>query len=117
MRRNRLAWAVVLVAASAVAGGCANTDHTGHARHSDVLGMQCPKCETVWIGPHQLGPGGGAKAQPLHYDRERVCPDCDVMARSYFEGGGKVLHDCPTCKVTPRVIRPVTPTHPKGTHI
>jgi hypothetical protein len=39
------------------------------------------------------------------------------MARSYFEGGGKVLHDCPTCKVTPRVIRPVTPTHPKGTHI
>jgi len=39
------------------------------------------------------------------------------MAKAYFKDGEKVLHNCPTCNVTPRPARPLTPTHPKGTHI
>ena len=105
----------VVAAAALYIGGCAAA---GGQRHDDVMGMACPKCETVWVGPHRSGSGaGGSKLQTLHWGRQAVCPDCDVMARAYFKDGAKVLHDCPTCKVTPRPATRYTPTHPKGTHI
>lgn len=104
------------MAATLFAAGCASTDHSGHGRHADVVGMECPKCEAVWIGPH-APVGASAKSQTLHWGREAVCPDCDAMAKAYFKDGEKVLHNCPTCGVTPRPAKRYTPTHPKGTHI
>ena len=77
--------------------------------------MMCPKCETVWVGPHVTGQG--TKAQAYHWGREAVCPDCESMAESYAKTGDvTMLHECPTCKVTPQPATPITPTHPKGTH-
>ena len=113
-RKLFIAGAAVLAAASLGLGGCA-TGNAGHERHSDVSGMMCPKCETVWVGPHTTG-AGGSKVQALHWGREMVCPDCDAMAAAYFKDGAKVLHDCPTCNVTPQPATPYTPTHAKGTH-
>ena len=101
--------------AAGVLAGCAAADHTGHGRHSAVSGMACPKCETVWVRRGGSSPGG-SKIQRLHWGRQMACPDCDVMAKAYFKDGEKVLHNCPTCNVTPRPATTVTPTHPKGTH-
>jgi hypothetical protein len=107
----------VLTAAAVLwLGGCAATNDAGDGRHSDVSGMMCPKCETVWVAPRTTG-SGSPKVQAMHWGREMVCPDCDAMAASYFKDGQKVLHDCPTCNVTPRPAKPYTPSHPKGTHI
>lgn len=110
---------LVAAAATTLLGGCAaGNGHDGHGRHSDVSGMMCPKCETVWLAP-KTSPGGSPKVQAMQWGRQMVCPDCDAMAKAYFKDGQKVLHDCPTCKVTPRPASPVrpTPAHPKGTHI
>ena len=107
--------AILVAAATLLAGGCAASDHSGHGRHADVPGMVCPKCETVWVGPQITGQG--TKVQAYQWGREAVCPDCDAMAHSYFKDGENVLHECPTCKVTPRRATPYTPSHPKGTHI
>ena len=116
MKRNAVAsfGAILVAAATGLLGGCASSDHSGHARHASSQGMMCPKCETVWIGPEIKGQG--TKVQAYQWGREAVCPDCDVMAQAYFKDGEKVLHDCPTCKVKPRPATPYTPTHPKGTH-
>ena len=108
---------MIATVATTLLGGCAaNNTHEGHGRHGDVVGMTCPKCETTWVGP-RAPVGASSKTQTLHWGREAVCPDCDTMAKAYFKDGEKVLHDCPTCKVTPRPAKPLTPTHPKGTHI
>jgi hypothetical protein len=107
-----------VLAAALALGGCASDNggaDAGHARHSDVMGMTCPKCETTWVGPHAQA--GGSKIQALHWGREAVCPDCDAMARAYMKDGQKVLHNCPTCNVTPQPATPVTPMERKGTHI
>ena len=96
-------------------GGCAATNDSGQGRHSDVSGMMCPKCETVWVAPRTSG-SASPKVEALHWGRETVCPDCDAMAVSYFKGGQQMLHDCPMCGETPPPASPYTPTHPKGTH-
>jgi hypothetical protein len=96
-------------------GGCAASNHEGKARHADVAGMMCPKCETVWTGPRLTGQG--TKMEAYHWGREAVCPDCNAMAESYFKGGEKMLHDCPTCKVTPRPATRLDPSKKMGTHI
>lgn len=106
----------LLAAATLFVGGCASAGNGGGQRHSNVMGMACPKCETVWVHDTRSSPGG-SKIQRLQWGREMECPDCDAMAKAYFKDGEKVLHDCPTCKVTPRpATRVPTPTHPKGTH-
>jgi hypothetical protein len=103
------------LAAGACVAGCASNDHAGHQHHEAMMGMACPKCETTWVGPHAQA-GGSPKTQALHWGRGEVCPDCDAMAEAYFKDGEKVLHNCPTCNVTPRATTPYTPSHPKGTH-
>lgn len=112
----RIGGPLAAVVAALAVGGCASSNGAGDARHSHVSGMTCPKCETVWVRT-QGGSAGGSKTQVMQWGREMVCPDCDAMAEAYFQDGEKVLHNCPTCKVTPRPARKVTtPTHPKGTH-
>lgn len=96
-------------------GGCAAGNHSGHDRHSPVMGMTCPKCETTWVGPHAMG-SGSPRVTALHWGREEVCPDCDAMARAYFKDGETVLHNCPMCNVRPVPATRYTPSHPKGTH-
>ena len=63
----------------------------------------CPKCETVWVRErNRYGPRNVIR---LGYSRETTCPDCDAMARSRLLEDGKVmLHECPTCKITPKPI-------------
>ena len=115
--KRTIAWLLGgAMAAGACVGGCASSDHSGHGRHDAIAGMTCPKCETTWVGPHG-GVGASSKSHALHWGREEVCPDCDAMAEAYFKDGEKVLHNCPTCKVTPRPATPYVPAHPKGTHI
>ena len=115
MRRKLLTGGGAFVTAALLLAGCASKNHGGHEHHGAVMGMTCPKCETTWVGPHGVG-GGSPKVQALHWGRQEVCPDCDAMAQSYFKDGEKVLHNCPTCNVTPQPARPLSPTHPKGTH-
>ena len=99
-----------------VAAGCASGKG---GNGNDALasgGMMCPKCETVWVSKVV---GQGTKVQRLAYDRKMTCPECDAMAKSQLTGDGKVmLHECPTCKVTPRPVspNPAPLSHPKGTH-
>jgi hypothetical protein len=104
-----------LLAATLLVSGCAADNHAGQDRHSAVMGMTCPKCETTWVGPHATG-GGSPKVQALHWGRQEVCPDCDATARAYLKDGQAVPHNCPTCGVTMVPATPYTPTHPKGTH-
>lgn len=113
----RVTGIVATVAAGLVVGGCTSDNHGGHGRHPHIAGMACPRCETVWVHDTRSS-AGGRNIHAMRWGREMVCPDCDAMAEAYFEDGEKVLHDCPTCKVTPRPAstRPLTPTHPKGTH-
>ena len=107
---------VVAAAAVLFLGGCAANG--GHRPHSYMQGMTCPKCETVWVAP-KPGPGANPKIQAMQWGRETACPDCDAMAKAYFKDGEPVLHECPTCKVTPLPAKSVgqTPTRPQGTHI
>ena len=115
-RFTRLCGTVAAAGAALFVVGCATDNHAGHGHHSDVSGMACPKCETVWV-QRQGASAGSSKVQAMQWGRQMSCPDCDAMAEAYFKDGEKVLHDCPTCKVTPRPARKVTqPTHPKGTH-
>jgi len=102
----------VAVLAGLFAAGCAANDKSGgtvpHADH----GVLCPTCETVWITDTV---GQGTKAQRLTTEKRMTCPDCEKMAQAYLEGDKTVLHNCPTCKVSPQpMIKGAEPTHPKG---
>ncbi len=101
--------------AALVAAGCASGNGGSDGGSSASGGMMCPKCETVWVSETV---GQGTKVQRLAYDRKMTCPDCDAMAKSQLMGDGKVmLHECATCKVTPKALSPSPElTHPKGTH-
>ena len=116
MKRATILVTGLLASAVAAVGGCAsNNNGGGHAGHSADSGMMCPTCETVWVAPKGSG-SANPRVQAMTWGRGMVCPDCDAMAKAYFQDGQKVLHDCPSCKVTPRPTTPITPTHPKGTH-
>ena len=115
MKRATMLLTGLFASAVVAIGGCASNNGGGHAGHSDSSGMMCPKCETVWVAPTGTR-AASSKVQALTWGRGMVCPDCDAMAKAYFKDGQTVLHDCPSCKVTPRPTTPHTPTHPKGTH-
>lgn len=85
--------------------GCSSSQKTGTAKtDTGMNGMMCPKCETVWVSEKK---GSYSKVSRLAYNREMTCPDCDAMAESQLLEDGKVqLHDCPSCKVTPKPIKP-----------
>ena len=92
--------------------GCAaNSKDAAPVTHADH-GVMCPTCETVWVTDTV---GQGTKTQRLATEKQMTCPDCETMAQAYLEGDKTVLHNCPTCKVTPRpVTKGATPTHPRG---
>lgn len=96
--------------------GCASTGSAATAAdgHAYAEGMMCPKCETVWVAEVTRQ---GTKVEHLRHRREMVCPDCDAMAQSQLLEDGKVmLHDCPSCKVTPVPLTAVerrTYRHPR----
>ena len=108
---------VVMSLVALVATGCASGKGGGGGSGAVASGgVMCPKCETVWVSEVV---DQGTKIQRLAYDRKMICPDCDAMAQSHLTGeGNATLHECPTCKVTPRRLSParITPSHPKGTH-
>ena len=93
--------------ASVLVAGCTSTKNSEVAEEQTMAyteGMMCPKCETVWVTyRNRLEPHG---ITPLSYEHEMTCPDCDKMARSQLLDDGEVmLHECPTCKVTPTKIQ------------
>lgn len=95
--------------------GCASSSKaaTDADTHAYMDGMMCPKCETVWVAERKTT--GPRQINRLSHSREMTCPDCDAMARSQLQDDGKVqLHECPTCKVTPKPIKPTE--HPKHFH-
>ncbi len=105
-------WNHVLVASGLLAGallvaGCASTDSSSTASkemHSNMQGMMCPKCETVWIRDRSQP---GSKITSLRHKTQMTCPDCDAMAKSQLMEDGKVmLHECPTCKVSLESLAP-----------
>ena len=102
-----------LTALALFAAGCAshgNDGNVGPASH----GVMCPKCETVWMSNVE---GQGTKMQRFSSVKGMTCPDCDAMAKAYTDGDKTVLHDCPTCKVTPIEVTSAAPrTHERGTH-
>jgi hypothetical protein len=90
-------------------GGCAadngGAESGGHASHVSHGGVMCPKCETVWM--KETTPSG-TRITAYQSRPEMVCPDCEKMAKSQLSGDGQtMLHECPTCKVTPKAINPV----------
>jgi len=109
-----------LLAGLLVAAGCASTEPTADKQtHAYTEGMMCPNCETVWVTNRRSL--GARDVTRLSYSRQMTCPDCDAMAQSQLLADGKVqLHDCPTCKVTPKPIKPADDSKPrrpvKGTH-
>jgi Zn ribbon nucleic-acid-binding protein len=94
-------------------GGCSTGGTSGSARSDRALahadhGVMCPKCETVWVrSPSRLNPKG---ITTYRSEKKMVCPDCDAMAARMLTEEGKVqLHECPTCKVTPRQVTQTEP--------
>ena len=78
--------------------GCASSATSAKSE----MALMCPKCETVWVRkPHWTA---GFRDRVYISKSEMTCPTCDKMAKSYFEDGKSVLHNCPDCKVTPRKI-------------
>lgn len=78
--------------------------------------MSCPTCQTVWVAEQT---SHGTKIQRFASRQQMTCPECDATATTYLDGDQKVLHNCPTCKVTPTPLAPADapqPSHPKGTH-
>lgn len=97
-----------------LAAGCASSGDKGGSGSLVGGGIMCPTCQTVWTFDTV---GQGTKMQRLSAKPGMICPDCDAMAAAYMKDGGKVLHNCETCKVTPAVLKPMAaPTHAKGTH-
>ena len=118
MASTKTVSATVVFLVALVTAGCASGRGGGDDGSGAVAsgGVMCPKCETVWVSEMV---DQGTKIQRLAYDRKMICPECDAMATSQLTGDGKaMLHECPTCKVTPKRLSPapITPSHPKGTH-
>ncbi|MCC6680233.1 MAG: hypothetical protein IT445_04950 [Phycisphaeraceae bacterium] len=108
-------WTYIMVAGSVLAGvllaaGCASTSGGSTASkdmHSNMQGMMCPNCETVWVKDRSQP---GSKIVSLRHKTQMTCPDCDAMATSQLMEDGKVmLHNCPTCKVTPESLTQSAP--------
>ena len=75
-------------------------------------GMYCPKCEMVWV---TRPVGQGTKVARMQSERKMKCPTCDATAASYLTTDGKVmLHECPECKVTPVVVKPIAESASSG---
>lgn len=84
--------------------GCASTPS---ASPQSEMALMCPTCNTVWVGELKRQ---GARRRMYQRKPEMTCPTCDKMAKAYFDNGKKILHDCPQCKVTPKVLTPRRPT-------
>lgn len=97
------------LAAAMFVAGCATSRRIAAAdeqTHAYIEGMMCPKCETVWVTERKRR-GYRRTVTRLSYSREMTCRDCDVMAQSQLLEDGKVmLHECPTCKITPLPVKP-----------
>ena len=87
--------------------GCSPTKNVttvDEQTHAYTDSMMCPKCETVWA--RERDRHGAGQVTRISYSREMTCPDCDAMAQSQLLEDGKVmLHECPTCKVTPLPVK------------
>lgn len=97
-------------------GGHAEGTHTmpdGTTMAGTSHALMCAKCETMWV---LATVGQGGRSERFASKREMTCPTCETMAASYMKDGDKVLHECPTCKVTPVVVqRAATPAKlPRG---
>lgn len=113
-KRGHVLSAVVvlgLFAAGCQSNGSGNALASGEQTGS---GMYCPKCETVWIRQ----PSRTGRVNLWRSEARMTCPDCDAMAKSRLMSDGTVmLHECPTCKVTPKVLSPGDHAlHGKGPH-
>lgn len=109
LTKSILTAASFVLGASLLAGCASNARPANDATVSAA--MMCPKCETVWV---RNVTGQGTKVQSFSSEKKMVCPDCDQTARAYLQGDKTVLHNCPMCKVTPQVVTPTEPSHPKG---
>lgn len=104
---------LTLLTCAAVAGCASSGEKTASETHAHG-GMYCPTCETVWTS-HVTDIG--MKTQRMVSKPGMTCPNCDAMAEAYFKNGMKVLHNCESCKVTPKVLTPSPePIDPRGTH-
>lgn len=111
MKPHRFArFSLSAAAAALLLVGCATAD-MADTFDEDSEVVACPKCETVWVRHSHLHPKRGFV---YHTRAEMVCPDCDKMAKAYLEDGKLVLHNCPTCKVTPKVAKPKKPMSHRG---
>lgn len=104
-KATRVVTVGVVLTAGFILAGCASAGQ--QADTSDHVVM-CPKCETVWTRESR-GLINPRNTHRFTYQRDMTCPTCDKMAAAYFEGDEKVLHDCPECKVTPKVYKPRKP--------
>lgn len=103
-RATRVVVAGMALAVGLILAGCASTGQTPDTTDHAIM---CPKCDTVWIRKSKwVGP---KNVRRFSYKQEMTCPDCDKMAKAYFEGDKKVLHECQTCKVTPKEYKPRKP--------
>ena len=88
--------------------GCSSTPS---ASSQSEMALMCPTCGTVWVGELKRQ---GARRRMYQMKPEMTCPTCDKMAKAYFDDGKQVLHDCPQCKVTPKVLTPRRPVSHTG---
>ena len=80
--------------------GCQSSSKTASGDHALV----CPKCETIWVAQNKMF-SGPREVHRLQYQPQMSCPTCDKTATAYFEDGQMALHECPDCKVTPRIYK------------
>lgn len=83
--------------------GCSSTPY---ASSQSEMALMCPTCQTVWVGERKRL---GARRRVYQMKPEMTCPTCDEMAKAYFENDKQILHDCPQCKATPKVLKPGRP--------
>lgn len=99
LRLQSLILGVAVLAAGLLVTGCSSAEKASDEGAS--MAVMCPKCETVWIREYT---DHGPHTRTLVTKPGMTCPTCDKMAKAYLEDQKMVMHECPDCKVTPKVV-------------
>jgi len=94
---NRLCVEIPALALVALLAGC-TTGKPSAQIATPKSGVACPECRTVVLGPFPSS--GEWRGEPPATVSKHECPGCRSVI-SIFTEGGKVRHECSTCKQTP----------------
>ena len=86
--------AALATASLIVLTGC--TAISPQAGTTQMTGIACNKCESVWLPRAGTGGKPGRGYDVYRASRRMICPQCESAAATFFRTG-KFEHKCPGC--------------------